>query len=135
MLKPPSRAGTATTFFVPVRRAAVFWNQPGTNMGVFGAASTEEYELLEDTAWEAFLVWNQVKDGEGRSVPDSELLVDSHDDGNGTYVTAGRGFNPSGFREPFIRIRVDAGMRGNALVAIKKTSSPTMNDILWSWHL
>ena len=135
MLKPPSRAGTSTVFSVPVRRAAVFWNQPGTNMGVFGAATTEEYELLEDTAWEAFIVWNEVKDGEGHPVPDSELLADSHDDGNGNFVAAGRGFDPSGAAGPFIRIRVRSDMRGNALVAIRKTSSPTLNDILWSWHL
>ena len=135
MLKPPSRAGTSTVFSVPVRRAAVFWNQPGTNMGVFGAATTEEYELLEDTAWEAFIVWSEVKDGEGHPVPDSELLADSHDDGNGNFVAAGRGFDPSGAAGPFIRIRVRSDMRGNALVAIRKTSSPTLNDILWSWHL
>ena len=135
MLKPPSRAGTSTVFSGPVRRAAVFWNQPGTNMGVFGAATTEEYELLEDTAWEAFIVWSEVKDGEGHPVPDSELLADSHDDGNGNFVAAGRGFDPSGAAGPFIRIRVRSDMRGNALVAIRKTSSPTLNDILWSWHL
>ena len=135
MLKPPSRSGTSTVFSVPVRRAAVFWNQPGTNMGAFGAATTEEYELLEDTSWEAFIVWNEVKDGEGHPVPDSELLAGSHDDGNGKYVAAGRGFDPSGTADPFIRIRVRSDMRGNALVAIRKTSSPTLNDILWSWHL
>ena len=135
MLKPPSRSGTSTVFSFPVRRAAVFWNQPGTNMGVFGAATTEEYELLEDTAWEAFIVWSEVKDGEGHPVPDSELLADSHDDGNGNFVAAGRGFDPSGAAGPFIRIRVRSDMRGNALVAIRKTSSPTLNDILWSWHL
>lgn len=135
MLKPPSRSGTSTVFSFPVRRAAVFWNQPGTNMGVFGAATTEEYELLEDTAWEAFIVWSEVKDGEGHPVPDSELLADSHDDGNGNFVAAGRGFDPSGAADPFIRIRVRSDMRGNALVAIRKTSSPTLNDILWSWHL
>ena len=135
MLKPPSRSGTSTVFSLPVRRAAVFWNQPGTNMGVFGAATTEEYELLEDTAWEAFIVWSEVKDGEGHPVPDSELLADSHDDGNGNFVAAGRGFDPSGAAGPFIRIRVRSDMRGNALVAIRKTSSPTLNDILWSWHL
>ena len=135
MLKPPTRSGTSTVFSIPVRRAAVFWNQPGTNMGIYGAATTEEYELLEDTAWEAFFVWNDVRDGEGCPVPDGELLAGSHDDGNGTYVVAGRGCNPSGAPNPFIRIRVRAAMRGTAVGAIRKTSSPTLNDILWSWHL
>ena len=136
MLKPPGRAGTATTFFVPVRRAAVFWNVPGTNMGVYGAATTDYYELLENTTWEAFLVWNEVKDKDGRAVPDSELLVGSYDDGTGTYVASGQGFNPDGVgTSPFIKVKVTNGMKGNALVAIRKTSGASMNDILWSWHL
>ncbi len=136
MLKPPVRDGASTTFSFPVRRAAVFWNVPGTNMGVYGAATTEYYELLESTDWEAFFVWNEVTDGAGAPVPDSALLVDSHDDGEGNYVAAGRGFNPGDAgANPFIRIKVTNGMKGNALVAIRKTSDPTMGDILWSWHL
>ena len=136
MLKPPVRDGASTTFSIPVRRAAVFWNVPGTNMGVYGAATTEYYELLESTDWEAFFVWNAVQDGNGMPVPDSALLVDSHDDGEGHYVAAGRGFNPGDAgANPFIRIKVTNGMKGNALVAIRKTSDPTMGDILWSWHL
>ena len=136
MLKPPVRAGASTTFSFPVRRAAVFWNGPGTNMGVYGAATTEYYKLLESTDWEAFFVWNEVTDGAGAPVPDSALLVDSHDDGEGNYVAAGRGFNPgNGAANPFICIRITNGMKGNALVAIRKKSDPTMGDILWSWHL
>ena len=136
MLKPPARTGASTTFSFPVRRAAVFWNEPGTNMGVYGAATTDYYKLLESTDWEAFFVWNEVTDGDGTPVPDGTLLVDSHDDGEGHYVVAGRGFNPGNAgANPLIRIKVTNGMKGNALVAIRKKSSPTMGDILWSWHL
>ena len=136
MLKPPSRAGVSTTFSIPVRRAAVFWNQAGTNMGVYSAADRAASELLESSEWEAFLIWNEVKDKDGNPVAASELLTGSHDDGNGTFVVAGRGFNPqNGSANPFIKIKVSAGMRGNAVVAIRKTSSPTVGDILWSWHL
>ena len=135
MLKPPSRAGATTTFFIPVRRTAVFWNVPGTNMGVYGAATTEYYELQENTTWEAFLVWNEVKDEDGCAVPDNELLTGSYENEDGAFVVPGQGFNPAGGANPFIRIKVTNGMTGNALVAIRKTSGATMNDILWSWHL
>ncbi len=136
MLTPPARSGASTIFSIPVSRAAVFWNGPGTNMGVYGAAQSEDYELPESTDWEAFFVWNEVTDGAGVPVPDSALLVDSHDDGEGNYVAAGRGFNPGdGAANPFIRVKITNGMKGNALVAIRKKSAPTQGDILWSWHL
>ncbi len=139
MLKPPTRAGATTTFSIPVRRAAVFWNQPGTNMGVYGAATTDSYLLEETTTWQAWLVWNEVQDANGDPVPDSELLVDSVLEGT-QYVLNGKGFNPAGDpsipgRQPYLRIKVTSGMKGNALVAIKKTSGDTMDDVLWSWHL
>ena len=142
MLKPPaSRDGQTNSriISIPVRRAAVFWNPSGTNMGVYGAAivnNTENYLLEESTTWQAWLVWNEVKDANGNPVADSELLEGSVDDGTGRYVVNGQGFTPV-INNPnrFIRIKVATGMKGNALVAIKKTSSPTMNDILWSWHL
>ena len=140
MLKPPTRAGATTTFSIPVRRAAVFWNQPGTNMGVYGAATTDSYLLEESTTWQAWLVWNEVQDANGDPVPDSELLAGSVDDGTGKYVFNGKGFNPAGDpsipgHQPYLRIKVTSGMKGNALVAIKKTSGATMDDVLWSWHL
>ena len=126
MLKPPSRAGASTIFSIPVRRAAVFWNQPGTNMGVYGAADREAYHLLESSQWEASIVWNEVKDANGDPVPDGDLLV----------AATGTGFNPANpSATPYFKIKVQSGMKGNALVAIKKTTAPTKNDILWSWHL
>ena len=137
MLKPPTRAGATTTFSIPVRRAAVFWNQPGTNMGVYGAATTDSYLLEETTTWRAWFVWNEVKDANGDPVADSELLPGSVYDGvMDKYVVDGLGFNPAnGSANPFIKVKVTSGMKGNALVAIKKTSGATMDDVLWSWHL
>lgn len=137
MLKPPTRAGATTTFSIPVRRAAVFWNQPGTNMGVYGAATTDSYLLEETTTWRAWFVWNEVQDADGNPVADSELLPGStYDSSMDKYVVDGRGFNPgNGSSNPFIRVKVTSGMKGNALVAIKKTSGATMDDVLWSWHL
>lgn len=135
MLRPPSRPGSSATYSIPVRRAAVFWNGTGQPFGVYGAADREAYELLEATEWKAFLVWNDVTDKEGSPVPDSELLTGSqYDSGEDKYVVTGLGFNPANTKA-FIKIKVTAGMRGNALVAIKKTSQPTLDDILWSWQL
>ena len=137
MLTPPTRTGATTTFSIPVRRAAVFWNQPGTNMGVYGAATTDSYLLEETTTWRAWFVWNEVQDADGNPVADSELLPGSVYDGvMDKYVVDGLGFNPAnGSANPFIKVKVAAGMKGNALVAIKKTSGSTMDDVLWSWHL
>lgn len=123
MLKPPARSGTSTTYSIPVRRAAVFWNQSGTNAGLYSAADREAYRLLEDSHWEAFVVWNEVKDANGHAVPDDELLVGS----------SGIGFTSGTNR--YFKIKVKSGMKGNALVAVKKTSAPTLDDVLWSWHL
>lgn len=125
MLKPPARSGASTTFLIPVRRAAVFWNQAGTNMGVYGAADRPAYTLLEDTEWEASFVWNEIEDKDGNPVSDAALLVNN----------SGRGFNPTSAFNPYIRVRISAGMKGNAVIAIKKTSGETLNDVLWSWHV
>ena len=135
MLNPPSRPGASATYSIPVRRAAVFWNGTGQPFGVYGAADREAYELLETTEWKAFLVWNEVTDKDGTPVADSELLVGSqYDSGEDKYVFSGLGFNPA-VAKSLIKVKVKEGMRGNALVAIKKTSTPTLDDILWSWQL
>lgn len=131
MLKPPTfldgQVATERIYKIPVRRAAIFWNAPGTNMGVYSAALVQSggdsYLLEETTTWSAWLVWNEVKDAEGNPVPDNELLVGA----------SGTGFTSGSNR--YISIKVKSGMTGNALVAIKKTSEPTMNDVLWSWHI
>lgn len=127
MLKPPARAGATKDFFIPVRRAAVFWNRSDTNMGVYGAGEGDPaYTLQETDTWAAHLVWNQVTDAHGDPVPDGDLLVTS----------SGTGFDPNcPSSQACIQVRVASGMKGNAVVAIKKTNAPTNDDILWSWHL
>ena len=156
MLKPPAARDGQTptrTYKIPVRRAAVFWNQPykdsehpAVNMGVYGAADRDAYVLLESTLWKAFLVWNEVKDKNGSPVADSELLPGAqYDSGEDKYVVPGQGFNPATGANSFIKIKITAGMMGNALVAIKKvknnsgipddTDNMSLDDILWSWHI
>ena len=161
MLKPPAYGDGQTAaeriYKIPVRRAAVFWNQPGTNMGVYSAALVQSggnsYLLEETTTWKAWVVWNEVKYADGTPVPDNELLsgagldsdprpdnvaAGSVSDTYNKYVVTGKGFNPAGSgadHNPFVPIKVKSGMYGNAVIAIKKTSSPSMNDVLWSWHI
>ena len=127
MLKPPTRTGSVTVFSIPVRRAAVFWNMSDTNMGLYGAGNgADEYTLEETDTWSASLVWNEVKYENGDPVAGNDLLI----------TDSGTGFDPNcPTSQAYFKVRVVPGMRGNALVAIKKTSSPNNDDILWSWHL
>ena len=130
MLKPPVQAGATTTYFIPVRRAAVFWNQADTNMGLYGAGEgAAEYTLRETDIWQASLVWNQVTYENGDPVDSDDLLI----------TDSGTGFNPGcPTSQPYIQVRVMPGMRGNAVVAIRKKISdtdPMYGEILWSWHL
>jgi len=127
MLKPPARAGSSTVFSIPVRRAAVFWNRSDTNMGIYGAGEGDPaYTLNETDSWTAHLVWNQVSYENGDPVADGDLLISS----------SGTGFDPNcPASQANIQIRISSGMTGNAVVAVKKTSAPTNDDILWSWHL
>ena len=126
MLKPPTRSGTATTYSIPVARAAVFWNPRGTELGVYGASALDDNvnPLTETTAWTASFVWNKIFDPAVsliEPVADNDLLVDA----------SGTGFNSAVNDDAFIRIRIGAGMKGNALVAVKNAAG----HILWSWHL
>ena len=127
MLTPPTGAGQTRTYRIPVRRAAVFWNAPGTNLGVYGAAAADPLvdELTEDTAWEARVVWNEITDADGNPVPDEQILVGA----------SGTGFNPADpGASPYLSVRIGTGMQGNALVAVKKAGAED-EATLWSWHL
>ena len=139
MLKTPTGTDQTRTYKIPVRRAAVFWNRPGENMGVYGAAAGDASvdALTEETAWTAEFVWNKIsRNGlllNPTANPEDRILVDQ--DGVGQTTLTGKGFNPvdmpavSG-HNPFIRIRVEEGMKGNALVAVKVNGT-----IVWSWHI
>ncbi len=138
MLQPPPRGGASLTYSIPVRRAAVFWNPSGYNLGVYGAAGgdNEVLTLNESTSWTAAFVWNEIYREDGTKADAGELLVGSVED-NGEYVVSGKGFDPQYAgdpitgHDPYIRIRVQAGMKGNALVAVRNAEGL----ILWSWHL
>ena len=129
MLKPPTGAGQTRTYKIPVRRAAVFWNPVGTNLGVYGASTADALvdDLTESTAWEARVVWNEIYDSADPTtpVPDNQILVGA----------SGTGFNPANpDSTPYITVRVCAGMYGNAVIAIKKTGTEDAAT-LWSWHV
>lgn len=133
MLQPPVREGKSFTYVLPVRRAAVFWNSVGTNMGVYGACAEDDTvdPLMESTEWTADVLWKEIDN----YVSDADFLVGSTEVG-GKYVISGKGFNPDNVsgvsgHQPFIRIKVTAGMRGNAVVALRNADGV----ILWSWHL
>ncbi len=139
MLQPPTRANKSLTYTIPVRRAMVFWNAPGVGLGVYGASGgdNEVLTLTESTEWTASFVWNKIYKADSSLAAESELLVGSVDDGTGKYVFTGKGFDPNytgaaiAGHDPFFRIKVDSGMKGDALVALKNSSGV----ILWSWHL
>ena len=139
MLQPPTRADKSLTYTIPVRRAMVFWNAPGVGLGVYGASGgdNEVLTLSESTQWTLSFVWNRIKREDASLVGESELLVGSVDDGSGKYVFTGKGFDPnySGVaidgHDPFFRIKVDSGMKGDALVALRNSAGV----ILWSWHI
>ena len=129
MLKPPTGAGQTRTYKIPVRRAAVFWNAPGTNMGVYGASTADALvdDLTESTAWEARVVWNEIytPSDPDNPVANDQILIGA----------SGTGFNPANpGSTPYITVRVGAGMYGNAVIAIKKTGTDD-DATLWSWHL
>lgn len=131
LLNPPARDGKSFVYAFPVRRAAVFWNAPGTNMGLYDANNASEGDpydvvpvepLLETTAWTASVLWQNISG----YVSDEDFLL----------TTSGKGFspdNPTGAagHQPWIRVRVRSGMSGNALVAVKNAAG----TVLWSWHL
>ena len=57
LLHPPKLDWQTRYYAFPVRRAAVFWNAPHTNMGVYDAArqDTAPFTLEETTAWTAWI--------------------------------------------------------------------------------
>lgn len=124
LMHPPVLEGQSRIYAFPVRRAAVYWNRQGANMGVYDASGTTDSPFtLEETAeWETYVVWNDLYKN-GAKVDDFLLTA------------GGKGFNPDNSNppaghDPWIRVKVDEGVRGNALVAVKYNGS-----IIWSWHL
>lgn len=138
MLQPSPLAGGSLTYSIPVRRAAVFWNPMNINNGYYGASGGDDevLTLTESTPWTAVLVWNEIHKADGTLAGAQELLPGSTDVG-GEIQVSGKGFDPDYVGDaidghnPYIRVRVENGMKGNALVAIRNS----MGIILWSWHL
>ena len=144
MLVPPTRSGQVRTYKIPVRRAAVFWNDPSRpntpeswkHLGVYGAGNdAKTYVLTEDCEWTVQALWNSVVDKNGTTVPSVTMLT----------VSSGKGFDPAEpGSQPYISVQVGEGMSGNLLVVLRKKAVEgtgddpkyfASDDILWSWHL
>ncbi|MCR4825192.1 MAG: hypothetical protein K5849_07560 [Bacteroidales bacterium] len=124
ILHPPRVAGQSRVYAIPVRRAAVYWNAPGVNLGVYGASQAsgyESYTLDGATEWTAGILW-------------SDFDMSAYMDGDGRFLqlASGRGFDPANpaHSQPYLKVRIPSGMRGNVVVAVKVDGV-----VLWSWHL
>ena len=125
LLHPPGVAGQTRVYAFPVRRAAVFWNENGVNSGVYGASTLEgytSYVLDGGTHWTAEVLWSDFN--LSGFTGDASFLVSGYD--------SGTGFDPANpaHAQPYIKVRLSAGMEGNVVVAMKVDGI-----ILWSWHL
>ncbi len=138
MLHPSPLVGGSLTYSIPVRRAAVFWNPMNVNNGYYGASGgdNEVLTLTEETSWTAALVWNEIYNADG-TLADAQSLLPGSTNVGGEIQVSGKGFDPEYVGDPidghnpYIRVRVENGMKGNALVAIRNSQG----IILWSWHL
>ena len=119
MVHPPLVQDQARVYAIPIRRAATFWNDPGVNGGVYGANRFDEvdyssYQITPDTPWTAEVLWSDFE------LDPSYFLVKS----------AGTGYDPTDpYQDPYFKIRVKAGWKGNVVVAVK-----IGGNIAWSWH-
>lgn len=120
MLHPPVVQDQSRYYAVPIRRAAVFWNNPGENGGVYGANQfdgVDPYASIKidgETEWTAEVLW-------------SDFILDA---ANFLVKDSGKGYNPNDpNQDPYFRIRVTTGMKGNVVVAVK-----VGGYIVWSWH-
>lgn len=134
MLHPPTGTGQSRIYAIPIRRAAVFWNEYGhtSGVGVYGAgrltvngASIDTYEtnqLVSDSRWYAEVLWSdfQMTDEEVE-----DFLIEDN----------GYGFDPKNpeHSQPYFRVKVKNGMKGNVVIGVKKWGNS--QNVLWSWHL
>lgn len=123
MVHPPAVEGQSRIYAFPVRRAAVFWNEEGTNDGVYGASAFSGYTdcaVTGSTSWEAVVLWSDFN--LSGYTGDRSFLVSGFD--------SGTGYDPKAHSQPYIKIRVSTGMKGNVVVGMR-----VGGKILWSWHL
>ena len=118
MVQPPLGEGQSRTYAIPIRRAAVFWNKEGEYNGVYGGNQVGQYsnvKIENGSEWTADVLWSDFP-----LVP-SEFLTKS----------TGTGFNPAyQNQDPYFEITVKAGMKGNAVIAVRIGTG-----IVWSWHI
>lgn len=132
MLQPPEVSGYSRVYSFPVRRAAVFWNPEGQNLGVYGASDYGDYTsyvMDGTTAWTAEVLWSSFDMTDYLATDPSDPRYPNRF----LQVASGRGFDPNnpGHSQPFIKVKVQAGMKGNVLVGLRHEGG----QIVWSWHL
>lgn len=122
MVHPPHVG--SRIYAIPIRRAATFWNKEGENGGVYGANQWEEsddysaFTITPETDWKAEIIGNDMNWSESKK----EAFL---------YKDSGRGYDPTQpTQDPYFKIKVDAGMKGNAQVAVRVDG-----NIVWSWHI
>ena len=138
MLHPPTVPGQSRIYAIPVRRAAVFWNESNHDSGVgeygarvFDNTNYQNNEMGSDTDWDAKVLWSDF-DLKRYLDPSAEGYVGDAD--KFLQVASGSGFDPSNPQHlhPCFKVKVHSGMKGNVVVGITKHGA---SAILWSWHL
>lgn len=123
MVHPPKVEGQSRVYAIPIRRAATFWNKEGENGGIYGASRWEKkdysaFSITPDTEWTAEVIGDDFGMTEDQK---NEFL----------FKRSGTGFDPTQpTQDPYFKIRVKAGMKGNAQIAVK-----VGDNIVWSWHI
>ena len=125
MVQPPTREGQEKVYAIPIRRAAVFWNDTGVNGGVYQANRFEGYSSYHLTAgsnWTAEVLWSDFK------LDDPSAFLEK---------AQGKGYDPHAEYDktdpaagPYFKIKVKGGMKGNVIIGVRIDGS-----LVWSWHI
>lgn len=125
IVQPPIGKDQFRIYAIPIRRAAVFWNsETSSSMNtVYGAKSVpgidySSYSLGSGSKWTADILWSDFK---------MDNPADFFEKATGT------GYDPANEEhDPFFKIKVREGMKGNVVIAVRPEGS---SSILWSWHI
>ena len=122
MVQPPQGKDQFRIYAIPIRRAAIFWNN-ASNFGVYGASGYNDgkdyssYTMGSGTKWTVDILW-------------SDFPLDSSDF---LEKSSGTGYDPEKEgHDAYFKIKVREGMKGNVVVAVRAGNS---SSIFWSWHI
>lgn len=117
MVQPPAGHGQERIYAIPIRRIATFWNDPGSNDGVYNAsAGNLSYRISPDFEWKAKVVW-------------SDFDLHEYFDNPSDFLTQkdGTGYKSD---DACFKIKVKSGMKGNVVIAVMNRGV-----YFWSWHI